>query len=961
MVGIYTEFNILWGLFLGFFRFSIRGGVTGSNIFICLVVIVLLTAGSQPVQARSAPFDILVINSYHQGLKWEHDLFRGIQEVLEPRKNNIRIHVENMDTKRVPYTPAYREKLLSLYHYKYRATSFRLIIATDNNAFDLMRQYRDTIFPGVPVAFCGVNFFQDKSLNGLSGFTGVAETIDAAETVRTALELHPETRHIFVVNDHLPTGRAWTHAIRQALQTLPGLPEVSYAGDLSMDSLLNTVQHLPEQSIVLLGVYFRDKQNRFYTPVESTSLITRASRVPVYGLLDFTLGSGIVGGKMMSGYLQGKSVAEIAVRILAGTDPAQIPVLRNPPGQYMFDHNQLEKWQISERQLPDGSVIINQPASFYRQHKRLFWQISGFFSLMGAAIIALILAVNRKNRAEKRLKQLQVTLEQKVENRTRELHKAMSFAEQTSRKLMLTTAELQSILDHSPIGIIFTNRHRHIKQVNAEMITITGFKSEEMIGRTGEQFFLSKTEYEEFSKQAYPTLMDHKVYETKKKFRIKSGQELWCHLRGRLIFHGDKTQGIIWTVRDISQLVAAEKKQQATARKLEQAQRYKSLNVMAGAIAHHFNNIMTAVQGNIELLLMGLPRTSKPYQLASNALESAHKASQISTSMLTYVGQRKMMPQVLDLCELINGAGELLRNNVRPQTEMETVQHHCPLFCLMDPAQITEVVLNLVINADESIKADRGQIRIKTHSASIDKLEHPTPFRDVKLDPGQYACCEISDNGSGIDSNVTDHIFDPFFSTKFTGRGLGLSIAAGIIKAHNGTMQVRTTPGQGSCISIYIPSVPPPDAGTPERKRQESAISGQAMPRFSGTVILADDNLQAGQIGKKLLEELGFDVALASDGQEAVDLFQHYRESVVITLLDAVMPNKSGVDALEEIKGIDPSAKVILVSGYSQDQITLKNTDARPDIFVQKPYRLKKLATVVTTVLGKDASPPDMA
>jgi len=896
---------------------------------------------------------ILMINSYHQSLAWEQDLFSGLQKELQPEKNHIDLHVENMDTKRIPYTEDYRDKLLAVYLHKYKHLKIKLIIVSDNNAFDFIRQYRDALFPGIPVVFCGVNFFQDQLLDGLSGFTGIAETVDAKTTLEIALLLHPKTRNVLIINDYLPTGKAWTNTLQKDLAAYAGKLNISYADDLPMGILLETLRNLSDDYIVIYGVFFRDQLNRFYSPQESTSLITRASPVPVYGLLDFYLGHGIIGGNLISGHFQGKAAGLIAKKILSGIPPENIPVLRNRSNQYMFDYEQLVRWQINEKKLPLESIIINRPFSFYREYTTFVWQVAFFFAIMGIVIIALSINIRRRNLAEQNLKRLHITLEQKVKNRTRELHKAMAFAEQTSQKLMVLSAEMQSILDNSPIGIVFVTQDRLIRRVNHEVVKISGFGYDELIGGNTRRFHLTEQAYEAFGNTAYPVLMNQDTYETDIQFKKKDGSLIWCHMRGRLISEQDVTKGVIWIIENISQRMAAEKEKLAFVKELEQARRYKSLNVMAGAIAHHYNNIMMAVQGNIELLQLLLPDDSDSHSLVSNALSSAKKASQISRSMLTYVGQGNLDRQITDLSTLILETEELLRNTIRGTTDMTICLDSSPLFCFIDPAQIKEVLLNLILNADESIEAANGRISIRTFPSSAHGIDHATPFRSSEFQKDDYVCCEISDNGSGIDIEIADKILEPFFSTKFTGRGLGLSVVAGIIKAHNGTMEIKSTPKKGTRISMLIPGalVQPPAKTISHSKKADKKI-----PKFSGNIILADDDLQVRTIGQRLLEKLGFNVLLASDGQEAIDLFKENRETIQLIILDVTMPNKNGITALEELRQMEPSLKIILSSGYGQDQIGLGKIKDPPDAFIQKPFEFKDLIDILTAVLKDNLS-----
>ncbi|MCG8617177.1 MAG: ATP-binding protein, partial [Desulfobacterales bacterium] len=596
-----------------------------------------------------------------------------------------------------------------------------------------------------------------------------------------------------------------------------------------------------------------------------------------------------------------------------------------------------------------SAIIINQPDSFYRDHKHIVWLTLGFFALLSSVIFVLTLAVRRQKRAEKKLLQLQKTLEEKVADRTRELHTAMETAEKTSRELKVTSTEMQSILDNSPIGIVFTTSDRIIRQVNAEIIKISGYTLDEILGKTARDIFMSEQAFKKFGEKAYPALMRQQTVESRIQLKKKDGTPVWCNVRGRLISQGDDTRGIIWILSDISERIAAEEERRTIARELEQAQRYKSLNVMAGAIAHHYNNIMTSVQGNIELLLMGLPESSQVRRLAINALNSAQKASRMSTSMLVYVGQQKVDPMALDLGILINDLRELLKNNVRAGTEIILEQEKVPLVCEADPAQIRELILNLVINADESIPGEGGRITIWTSTACVRGLDQPTPFRDVELSAENYICCQITDNGTGMDKETFDHMFEPFFSTKFTGRGLGLSIVAGILKAHHGTMEVKSSPDEGTVIRFYLPAAP-------LINEKPSAVAGTTgpgkhLPQYSGMVIFADDHLEASRIGESQLHRMGFEVLLASNGQEAIDLYRHHGRQVSLVFLDAVMPTVSGTEALERIRKIDPAARIILVSGYSKDQIEPDLSAARPDVFLQKPYKMDQLVDAVARIM----------
>lgn len=349
---------------------------------------------------------VLLINSYHQTMTWVQDVTRGVVDVLKPAQNNLVLHVENMDTKRYP-SPHYRESLRRAFRVKYHATRFDLILVSDNNAFDFMRRYRDQLFPGVPVVFCGVNDYHPEMLDGLHGFTGAAEVFDAAATLRSALKLRPQTRRVLVLNDYLKTGRAWEKTIRRQLAPLAPRLRIDYAANLGLDELQQQIADLPADSIVLLGAYFSDRDGRYVTYEEIGRFLAEHSKVPVFCLLEFNIGNGVIGGSVISGYYQGQIMAQMGHRILHGEDPAQIPVLSTGSTRYMFDYHQLQRFDIDQSDLPPGAQILNRPHDFYHENRQIILTAAGFILALLIVIGLLVLNIRKRRQAEAQLRSKQ--------------------------------------------------------------------------------------------------------------------------------------------------------------------------------------------------------------------------------------------------------------------------------------------------------------------------------------------------------------------------------------------------------------------------------------------------------------------------------------------------------------------------------------------------------------------------
>ncbi len=404
-------------------------------------------------------------------------------------------------------------------------------------------------------------------------------------------------------------------------------------------------------------------------------------------------------------------------------------------------------------------------------------------------------------------------------------------------------------------------------------------------------------------------------------------------------------QGI---VTDMTVSKELEQERLAVIRELEQVQRYKSLNVMAGAVAHHFNNMMMVVMGNLELLQRDLPDGSQASEMAAAAQESAARASQISRSMLTYVGQHHPKKEAGDLSALILGLKGLLRSNVAAHIDIQLHLAGKPVVCEMDSGQIKQVILGLVLNAGEAIGEGPGQIAITTGYSQEEMNSLPAPFLNGDLTPGQYAFCEISDTGCGMDQDTVARMFEPFFTSKFMGRGLGLAVVVGIVKSHGGALLVTSAPGGGTKIRLVLPAH---DASPPAEQADSVSAAEGELPSFAGLVLLADDDKMVRQVGIQMLELLGFEVVVARDGQEAVELYRDHQERLVLVILNVSMPKRDGIAALQDIKAMNPEARVIFASGFTREHIPLREQDKAPEGFIQKPYQLQNLAQAIKEVL----------
>ena len=330
-----------------------------SSRAICRFLILLLLSSGLAIAGPwgQEKKHVLLLNSYHQGMDWVDGEVAGIQEVLKAKAAPVELQVEYMDTKRVS-NETHFENLRQLMEYKYRNTRLSAIIATDNDAFEFLRRYRDNLFPGVPVIFTGVNFFREESLSGLSDFTGIVETFEGGQTIGLMMQLHPQVRRIVIIIDSTTTGKAVRKELEPMLAPYAAKVNFEFWDSLSLDQLQERLPKLGKDTLVMLMPYARDCAGTYISYAEIADLVSHLSPVPVYGTWDFYMGYGIVGGRLTNAAAQGRAAAEILLRVLGGESARQIPVRSVAPSEFQFDSRQLRRHGIANSALPRESRIL---------------------------------------------------------------------------------------------------------------------------------------------------------------------------------------------------------------------------------------------------------------------------------------------------------------------------------------------------------------------------------------------------------------------------------------------------------------------------------------------------------------------------------------------------------------------------------------------------------------------------
>ncbi|OKY74104.1 MAG: hypothetical protein BM485_14920 [Desulfobulbaceae bacterium DB1] len=505
---------------------------------------------------------------------------------------------------------------------------------------------------------------------------------------------------------------------------------------------------------------------------------------------------------------------------------------------------------------------------------------------------------------------------------------AIQESEERYRRILATALE----------GIVITDRNYCISYVNQRINKLMGYEADELIGMPVPRLLHDDDRQDFSAKMADRRRGEGDQYEYR--YRRKDGSFIWLLTSATPIFDGEGVfQGSFAMFTDLTGRKQAEAERLEFERKMMLSQKLESLGVMAGGIAHDFNNLLMVIMGNAELARYELPPESPVQAHLRHIGESSRRAAEISQQMLTYTGKDCFLAESVDCNKLIVESEQLMRAAVAKNVNL--VFRLAPQLppVKADKVQIRQALMNLVMNASEA-SGDDGTITVGTGWKTLGRNSRTdVPLNDA-IDEAGYSFIEVADSGCGMDREMETKIFDPFFTTKFIGRGLGLSEVQGIVRGHQGLIEVHSEPGKGSVFRILLPVDEEPKMLESEPGAQELDFPGNK------TVLLVDDEKDVRDIASWMLERMGFTVITANDGEEALSVFKENPDPAFV-LLDLSMPRMNGEQCFRELRRLDPSVRVIITSGYSEREIIGRFAGRSLSGYIQKPFTLSKLREVI--------------
>lgn len=507
-------------------------------------------------------------------------------------------------------------------------------------------------------------------------------------------------------------------------------------------------------------------------------------------------------------------------------------------------------------------------------------------------------------------------------------------------------------LDISVVGMMILDADMRVVWVNRTLEEYFGLQRSDLIG-CDHPHLLNETlkhifdDPETYYRNVAATDRDRSIVQSFE-CRIRAGdnrRDRWLEYRSQPIHNGFFAGGRIEHYTDISNRRRAANTARNLSRQLINAQRMESIGILAGGVAHDFNNILQAISGYAQLLLMDKDADHPETPMISEIEKAARRASELTQQLLTFSRRVESSLKPADLNANVRHVKKLLERTIPKMIRIELSLDEDLSTVKADTGQIEQVLMNIGINARQAMP-EGGRLEFRTRNVRLGPED--TELMG-ELSPGAYVKLSITDTGQGIEPESLEYIFDPFFTTREVGQGtgLGLSMAYGIIKNHEGLITCRSQTGQGTAFDIYLPALPAESACPAACELEEEDTGGEGCE----TVLVVDDDESVLNLACSILRRYGYRTRTARDGESAVDTYRSAAERFDLVVLDLNMPGMGGHKCLEELKRLDSNLRVIIASGYPPDEETQEILQRMRGGFVAKPYRIDDLIGQVRTVL----------
>jgi len=757
---------------------------------------------------------ILILNSYHQGMPWFQNIKKGLFEELKPQENAFTIHIEDMDTKRF-YSEEYLENLKNVYKLKYKDSNFDLILATDNTAYEFLRDHKIELFGQTPVVFAGLNNYENIRIEQRDFYTGVLEYHSFEKSIELMMKLHPKSKKIYVLNDYLKTGLEVKKNIKNVVNKMNYNIEFIFNENMSVEELRKELASLSPDTILHLGSYFTDSNGLSFTIDEFNNNILSLVKVPIYAQVKYRVVNNVMGGVVVSGYHQGQLLGELTKAVLDGVEIKDLPIIREGSNDLILNDTQLKRFNISSSSIPKEAVIINKPYSVYANYKYTIWSIS---SIVFALLVTIVFLVQNINKRKKLESELEFVIHKFKSTFNHSTH-LIGLLNPNGQLLLTNQTSLDMIgVNHQDVYMKYfwdtpwwtnaTDDHQKLK------IGLQKALKNEMTNFQTTHFNMNeqKTHYVDFTMKPYFDDNNKIVFiivESTDVTMIKEAQHEVQELNEHLEKKVDNRTRELEEANDELENTLMELKE--TQNYLIHAEKMASLGDLVAGVAHEINTpigmSLTGITHFIDIT-NELDTSYKQDDMSQEDFEKYLKNSiQLSQSINTNlvkaanliksfkevsVDQSSEAQRTFNMKEYLEEILLSLHHEIKRKKHTITIECADDLVVTSYPGSFSQIITNFIMNS--FIHAFKGET---IGNITIEVL------RDKNI-----LFLTYTDDGRGITQENLGKIFEPFFTTnrKDGGSGLGLNIIFNIVNTTlKGKVECSSLEGIGVEFKIIIP------------------------------------------------------------------------------------------------------------------------------------------------------------
>ncbi|WP_082609657.1 ABC transporter substrate binding protein [Bosea sp. Root381] len=748
------------------YRFLPRPGrLNGGAAAVVLAVLAVLPWPLAGARAQEKASRVLFLHAFNYSFPATTTIGEAARKrLLDKTPRKLEIDGEFLDLARAS-DPGHEARVVSFLREKYARSPPDVIMTAGSLALPFIVKHRASIAPATPVVFTSISPATYSASHAPSDVTGVVTEFDLDKTLALAEALQPDARRIVLIAGSAVVDRRWQVEARRVMEARAAKHDVTYLFDLPYETLVERLTQVPTNAIVVILTVFEDGTGKTFVPAEVAAALARISPAPVYSPYDTYLGHGTVGGFIETFESVGIAAADLMLEMLAGTPPASLPPRTNPGQQYRVDSRAMERWNLSERNLPPGTLVSFKTPTYWEKHGALLLGALGICAAQSAVVSGLLFQRRRRRRAETLLKES----EERMTFTAASVNVALWQFDRETDELWATdhARALFGLGNDAPL-----TRDAFLEAIHPDdrALAINS---------------LSKVTSTDRSAVA-----DVRV--------VRDGEQRWIRIRARsqsdLKRNAKHLSGIFIDMTDqkLAEIEASLQRQEVA-----HLMRVSVLGELSGAIAHEINQPLTAIQANAEtgldLLAATSPDLAELRDVLQDIVDDNRRASEVIQRLRNLLKKGETNPVPVDVNDLVNSTLALLRNElvsrrIGVRSELATGLPET----VADPVQLQQVLLNLLVNAMDAMAATPAAERLLTISTNW------TPAKVIEL--------RVNDCGPGIQPSAASRLFEPFYTTKHHGLGLGLAICSTIIEALGGKISLENGAGGGAVASLLLPA-----------------------------------------------------------------------------------------------------------------------------------------------------------